>query len=122
MESDSTMPFDLNPDPNAPAEQRWIMRRYDESPTDDTWLSVDVDMKHPDDPEPLHGYESPLHSHPPKRRVQVHVGGPDELVEMLRASDRLRTRLLRRDLQWIFNIIRASGMELSLVREANEDD
>lgn len=94
---------------------KWA-RRDEGAPADaDTWLTVDVDMKHPDDPEPLH-------SHAPKRRVQAVVGGMDTLLEILRGADRMRTFFMKRDLRWANDLLRASGMEIVVVRRASTQE
>ena len=98
-------------DPNSPTgggPKRFI-RRDDPNP-EDPWLSVNVDMKDP------HTH----HQMPPKRIAMEHVGGTEELLEILRASDRVRARFLVRDFKWINKILGATGLELAVLRQASE--
>lgn len=125
MSNDPTEPererhiLDLDPE-SRPHQQRWAVRPEGEPPPPDNWAELTLDLG-----DPAAGIPTPedfVDEHPAPRRAEVVVGGMDELMEMLRASDKMRARLMRRDLRWINGIISAAGLEIVLVRPAQEDD
>lgn len=105
--------FDFDPDTG------WTSQDPEE-PVPDGWATMTVDLNH--DPSELTSPESFVEDPPPPRPVQVIDGGWDELLVMLSAADRLRARLMRRDLRWINQIAQAAGYRIALVRKAREDD
>ncbi len=111
--------FDLDPD----ASGRWVTRPEGEDPPSDSWAEMTVDIGDPHDrPSELTTPESFVEDPSPPRQAEVVVGDFEEVLDMLYAADRLRARLMRRDLRWINQIVKAAGMRLVLVRKAREND
>ena len=113
--AEQTYDMDPNSDGDAP---RWIVRQDGDVAPEDSWATVVADIGDP----ATRGETSFLDEMPEPRRASVVVGGMQELHNLIRASDRIRARLLKRDLRWINGIVEAAGMELVLVRDAVEDD
>lgn len=109
--------LDLDP-ASRPHQQRWAVRPEGEPPPPDSWAEMTLDLGDPSIRTP----EDFVDEHPPPRIPEVIVGGMDEVIELVSKKDKIRARLLRRDLRWINQIIRAAGLELQLVRPAREDD
>jgi len=109
-------------DPDQPPGQRWATRDSSQPALPGSQLRVGVDIGDASGAEDIDLTADAFHEMPARRRVQVVVGGTEKLTEILRASDRVRTRMLRRDLKWINSILQAAGMELVIVRDANEMD
>lgn len=103
-----------------PSGEKWVVRPdEDDPPPDGSWAELTLDLG---DPHKITTPESFVEDPPPPRRAQVTVGGFNEMVQLLTAADRFRTRLMRRDLRWMQSMVEAAGMEVILVRDAQEND
>lgn len=98
------------------SDRRW--RESDGQSGDDAWAKMTLDIKR----DPRQPNDEIWVDAPPPRPVEVIDGGMDDLIGMLSAADRLRARLLRRDLRWIKQVAGAAGYRIALVRKPREDD
>jgi hypothetical protein len=100
--------------------ETWAVRKEGEPRPDGSWAELTLDLGDPH--TQITTPESFVDDHPAPRKVEVIDGGLDELLHMLWAADKLRARLLRRDLRWINGVATAAGFRIALVRDAREDD
>ena len=105
--------YDINANSEPGLPDRWILREGDSKRPDDSWIQVDVDMRDPDDMS----YEDQT-----PRRVQIYVGDQDKLMEIITASNPTKARFFRKDLKWVTGILNAAGLELAILREADDRD
>ena len=102
---------------------RFIVREHTERQAPGTHMTVGVDMSaDPNEPRNDDLNSAAFHSLAPPRRVQMYVGGFDELYRMASRADRFKAKILWRELNWLNGVVRRAGMEIALLRDATPED